>query len=427
MAIKQIDTTNTGSLNGLPQGYDGGAQVIDFTKEHASLFDILNQEGINLFGMNAPELKPMTLSNEQLAYGYLVKEYSKFGLAGEYNTHVGVKLYTGSSRYIEFVYGKEEAFQAMEYDPIADGPNKAGLAAMRNEDYAKALVKAREPKLLEQVLNSGILLQTTEQYQAWYDELNTGLTAPADPHNMTGDELESFALAMVAYFEEKGIDTTPVIVLGNKEWNTLVKSPDFADVFYNSNSNQSALRKNEVGEIHGCLFVKYGRLGMKTGAYKDVDRLVLTQGTIQGVEKTVRPVTFRPFSEAVGLPGQTFDSTNGNKVMDMEFYSGTFEQFFFITDNLYDEETATYSLTERHFVCAAETFAPDTTKVLFGTIKGEKPQTRLSVNRTASQVISGTYDNAASDFSQVPASNDGSYVEGSAFGDETAEAPASFK
>ncbi len=404
MGNKLPNQEGMGGKNFIPQYNDYNAQVIDRTENVKSIFDVMNDLGYDIYGFNSERMRPLTTSQDGIASSYRVKEFAHFGLGGEYNDQIGVALHTGSIRYIDFVYGKEEYFQGMKYDPITDG-NRDEHGQRVAKDYGKALVKNRPKKYLEQVINSGMLFKTGPDYLAFYKALGLDFVAPSNPDNMTLDELEQFLIAISAFYEEKeDVEKVPVILLGTNEWSKIVKSENFQKAIWSNETNQALMRENQIGMIHNVVVGKYAQLGIPAGAYKDVRRIVLCPGTSQLQERIIRPVQYRPYSEALGMPGAETE-TLGNKVIDAEFFTGTYEQWVILVDNLKNDATGVAHFTERYMVCGS-TLVQDHSKVLFGSVKGEVPTVKEATNRTMSSVIKAQYDSQLTG-EQKPKTDDG--------------------
>ena len=391
MAQKATVVNNTEVFNGivLKNGYYQ-ADIFKLEPEVETIFDVAIEGGIDLFSTNSEVIKGINLNAAGKATTYQVQDFAEFGLAGEYFTHEGKPLFSDATRFLNFAYGKEDAFQFAEYNESIDG-SKGEFASKVIMDWRNALQKNREKVYFEQVVNSGMTIKSQTDLQAFYDDAtgqaNT-IVAPANYGLLKPDEFEYFSLAVSNYYEQLGYKSTvPVIFVSTAEWITISKSESFSREVFASDFSKKSIGSTEIGMVHDCIVIKYSALGR--GDYSDVLRIVALPGTAELIEGDMSSIRYEHINAA---------EDQGNYTVGTWALMGTYRQFVIIKDNLITVDGDSL-FTKAYIVVGKPTLTQDATKVIAGQIQGDAPVVKPAVNRSFAEAVKASYDGKG-DFSK---------------------------
>lgn len=406
--IKTYDSSVANIANG-PYGEDYTSGVIDRLRDKETIFDIMQEMyGIQLLNMNPSSLQPMGANGAAiplaedgyttqapLAHRYIVKEISKVGLGGEYNTLQGVKPMFKTMRYIDFICGKEETVEPIGYDPVID-TDIAGLIASAQEDWAVEIAAQRETRYYEQVTNGGVLVKDVLSLRSMHDFIGTGYTVPVeatDLLSLTDTEFGQMILALGQYPMSLNVSGTCALMVSTAMFNK-IRDNQYLQGRKAIETVEMEIRSRRMMELEGAIViceVPRKKLPAK------VDMMLAIPGTAVCFESFVRPIKVR---SALNARAAGYES---NVIYDGDFVGGTYQQIVMLVDS-FDQHTGDAQSdgingggTDMYIVVNLDgTFVQDPTKVLSGQVNGtagEMPQSMEETNRTLRAVIDETSGN----------------------------------
>lgn len=401
------DYSNASTIENGPYGEDWTSALIERIREKGSIFDVLAAAGIpDVLTMNPSSLQATGMNGQvismsedgytqqaPLAHRYLIKEISKLGLGGEYNTLQGVKPEFKSMRYIDFVYGKEETVTPLGYDPVVD-TDIQGLINSATNDWATAIVKQREPRFYDQVVNSGVLIKDVATLNGLHDFVGTGYDAAGTATNLLTLSDEEFGQMIL------GISQYPMSINYSGMFPIMVSTAVFNKIRDNQylkdrmtmETIETTIKNRKFMELEGnCMLVEVPRNIMPA----KVDMILIIPGTAVMFESIVRPIKVRSALQARAA------GYEANVLYDGDFVGGTYQQVCMITDNFDTATGDVYSdglnggLTDLFVLVNLDgTLVQDTDLVLKGNVHGSTPANEIESNRTLRQKIMETADNS---------------------------------
>ncbi len=398
------DYSNASTIPNGPYGEDWTSAVIDRLRHKNTIFDVLAEYGIQLVTMNPSSLTPsgpngsvIGLSEDgytaqaPLAHRYIVKEISKLGLGGEYNTLQGVKPAFKTMRYIDFICGNEETVQPLGFDPVID-TDIQGLMNSATEDWSIEIAKQRETRYYEQVVNSASVVKDTASLNALHTWVESGYTAAAtDLATLTDTEFGQMIIAMAEYPASIGVTATTPLIVNTKVFN-MIRDNVYLNNRKTLETIESELRSRKLMSLEGnCLIVECPKRVMPV----NVDIMLCIPGTAVMYEAFVRPIKVRSDLSAREA------GYEGNLLYDGEFFGGTYQQICMITDNFNTGTGDAYSdgmnqsgLTDLYVVVSLNgLLVQDQTKVLMGVVHGATPVSQDEENRNLRSQIETTASN----------------------------------
>lgn len=400
------DYNNASTIENGPYGEDWTTAVIDRIREKGTIFDVLEAHGIsNVLTMNPTSLsvtgangQVISLSDDgyttqaPLAHRYIIKEISKLGLGGEYNTLQGVKPQFKSMRYIDFICGKEETVEPLGYDPVID-TDINGLAESASNDWANEIVKQREARFYEQIVNSGVLVKDIAGLNALHTFIGTGYTAAGlatDLLTLTDTEFGQMVLALSQYPMALNHSGMFPLMLSTAMFNK-VRDNEYLKARMTMETVESGIRHRKLMSLEGnCMLVEVPRNIMPD----KTDFMLIMPGTAVGFESIVRPIKVRSALQARAA------GYEANVIYDGDFIGGTYQQIILITDNFNAATGDAYSdglnggYTDFYIVVNLDgTLVQDDSVVLKGDVQGAAPISKDETNRTLRQAIIDTASN----------------------------------
>jgi hypothetical protein len=426
MAIKPYDKSNTGALEDLPADmWEGTIKLTDSMK---TFIEDLESVGINMFVEPAKVAESTGISEESRYTGdsriqqlqtkglgkfneisYIVHiEVNEYGLGGTYHNTVGVKLYRETVQHASFSMTREEHLMAIIADATSGNlqEEKANKEKGVYVKYATPLAKQKASRFLEQALNSGIAMQTQEDYDYLFDLAGLDKMQVIDVENLQPNEVGSIAEAVSNIHNKFGRPGRPVFLLTPNLWSKMSRLESVVDYFRIDNVQIAANLKSRYFEHAGCSFVKMDTLGH--GETKDVQMLVLTPGTAFYHFETIEPLIWRPITNANGSTAAALD-TYANQILRGEYLSGTYNQSVIFWENMHnpaEPDSLGEHFTRNNYVFGKSGFTQDFNKVIYGTIQGtDKPEIKIAKNRTLASMHDSNMDNSVSEY--VNPDNDG--------------------